>query len=196
MPNHGKREPPVDGQDLEQRDRVTNPQSKFLTQNCSCLKKLQGQKWRRDWRKGSSMTSPPGIYLMRGHQGLTLSLMLWCAYRQEPSMIALWEAQPAAEWDRGRYLHPTIELKSRKYGWIGGRIEEAQRERNPIGRSAVSTNSDPRELPVTETPTKSMHRSVQGPWHKYSRDLPGQASVGEDALLILERLEALRKGEV
>jgi hypothetical protein len=33
---------------LKWRDRVTKPQSKFLTQNCSCLKELQGQKWRRD----------------------------------------------------------------------------------------------------------------------------------------------------
>jgi hypothetical protein len=29
------------------RDWVAIPQSKTLTQNCSCLKELQGQKWRR-----------------------------------------------------------------------------------------------------------------------------------------------------
>jgi hypothetical protein len=27
--------------------KVAIPQSKSLTQNCSCLKELQGQKWRR-----------------------------------------------------------------------------------------------------------------------------------------------------
>jgi hypothetical protein len=30
------------------RDGVAIPQSKTLTQNCSCLKELQGQKWRKD----------------------------------------------------------------------------------------------------------------------------------------------------
>ena len=33
---------------------------------------------------------------------------------------------------------------------------------DPIGRSAVSTNQDPRELPETEPPTRSIHRLVQG----------------------------------
>jgi hypothetical protein len=48
-----------------------------------------------------------GIHLKGRLQGLTLLLMLWCAYRQEPSMAVLWEAQQAAGWDRGRYSHPT-----------------------------------------------------------------------------------------
>jgi hypothetical protein len=29
------------------RDGVAIPQSKTLTQNCSCVKELQGQKWRK-----------------------------------------------------------------------------------------------------------------------------------------------------
>ena len=56
--------PPVDRQGLKQRDRVTNPQSKFLTQNCSCLKELQGQKMEKrlrekrfsDWPKLGSIS--------------------------------------------------------------------------------------------------------------------------------------------
>jgi hypothetical protein len=40
--------PPVDRQGFKWRDGVNNPQTKFLTQNCSCLKEPQGQKWRRD----------------------------------------------------------------------------------------------------------------------------------------------------
>jgi hypothetical protein len=52
IPNNGERElkspPPVDRQGLKKRDSVTNPQSKYLTLNCFCLKELQGQKWRRD----------------------------------------------------------------------------------------------------------------------------------------------------
>jgi hypothetical protein len=47
-----------------------------------------------------------------GLQGLTLLLMLWCAYRQEPGMAILWEALPEVDWDRNRYLYPTIGLKS------------------------------------------------------------------------------------
>ena len=46
-------------------------------------------------------------FISRGGQGLTLLLMLWCAYRQESSMAALQEAQQAAERARCRYLWPT-----------------------------------------------------------------------------------------
>jgi hypothetical protein len=64
MPNSGERVlkslPPGDRGYLKPRDRVMNPQSKLLTQNCSCLKKLQGQKWKRDWRKDGPMTGPTG----------------------------------------------------------------------------------------------------------------------------------------
>ena len=40
-----------EGQDIKWRDGVAIPQSKALTQNCFCLKGLQGQTWRRDERK-------------------------------------------------------------------------------------------------------------------------------------------------
>jgi hypothetical protein len=33
--------PPVEGQGIKWRDEVAIPQSKILTQNCSCLKELQ-----------------------------------------------------------------------------------------------------------------------------------------------------------
>jgi hypothetical protein len=36
--------------------RVTIPQSKTLTHNCSCLKDLQRQKWRKVWGKGDPET--------------------------------------------------------------------------------------------------------------------------------------------
>jgi hypothetical protein len=39
-----------------QVDEVAIPQSKSLTQNCFCLKELQGQKWRRAWGKGGQVT--------------------------------------------------------------------------------------------------------------------------------------------
>jgi hypothetical protein len=41
------------------------PQSKTLTQNCSCLKELQGQKQGRDWEKGNPETGPTWY----SHQG-------------------------------------------------------------------------------------------------------------------------------
>jgi hypothetical protein len=57
MPNSGERElvtspPPVDRQSREKRGGLTNPESKFLTQECFCLKELQRQKWEE--------TSPTG----------------------------------------------------------------------------------------------------------------------------------------
>ena len=45
-------------------------------------------------------------------QGLTLLLMLWCAYGKEFSMAVLLEAQQAADLDRSRYLHPTTGVMS------------------------------------------------------------------------------------
>jgi hypothetical protein len=40
------------------------------------------------------------------------------------------------------------------YGRVRGRIEETEGDGNPIGRSRVSTNPDPSELPETKPPTK------------------------------------------
>lgn len=42
--------PPVGRLGLKWRDGVTNPQSKLLSQDCSCLKELERQKWRRDMK--------------------------------------------------------------------------------------------------------------------------------------------------
>jgi hypothetical protein len=61
-----------------------------------------------------------------------------------------------------------------------------------IGRPAVSTKPDARELPETDPPTKNIHGLVQGSWHISSRGLPGLASVGEH--LVLESLEDPGKG--
>jgi hypothetical protein len=127
----------------------------------------------------------------RGHLGLTLWLVLWCAYKWEPDMAVLWEALPEADWDRCRYLHSTIGLKfgtpmvelgetevRDPYGWIRRRIEEAEKKSDPIGRPADSTNPDPRELPGPEPPTRRI-QLIQDPWHIYSR---GLALVRDDVL--------------
>ena len=74
---------------------------------------------------------------------------------------------------------------------IGERIEEVEGEADPIGKPAVSTNPDPRDLPETELPTWNIPVSIQSPWYTLSSGLPGLASVEEDSIcLILERLEA------
>jgi len=40
------------------RDGFAIPQSKILSQNCFCLKELQGKEWRREQGKGGLLTSP------------------------------------------------------------------------------------------------------------------------------------------
>lgn len=44
----GKSPPVVDRLGVNGKDRITNPQSQFLTPNCSCLKVQQREKWRGD----------------------------------------------------------------------------------------------------------------------------------------------------
>jgi hypothetical protein len=83
---------------------------KILTQNCSCLKEMQGQNWSRDWRKYKQWPPELVIHPMGGHQTLTLLLMLCCACRQEPGMVSFWDVLPAFDWERCRYLKPTIGL--------------------------------------------------------------------------------------
>ena len=38
-----------------------------------------------------------------------------------------------------------------------GRTDEAEGEQDPIGKPAVSTKPDPRELPETEPPGRNIH---------------------------------------
>jgi hypothetical protein len=65
-------------------------------------------------------------------------------------------------------------------GWIRGRIEEDEREIDPVGRPAVQTY--PREFLETESPTRSIHRPMWGHWHICSRSVPGLALVKDDTL--------------
>jgi hypothetical protein len=52
-----------------------------------------------------------GIQLKGRFQGLTLLLMLWCAYKQEPIITVLQETQKSAVRVRCRYLHPSNRQK-------------------------------------------------------------------------------------
>jgi hypothetical protein len=47
-----------------------------------------------------------------------------------------------------------------------------------MGKTAVSIYGAPWEIPESEPPTSWIYGPVGGNWHKYSRDVPGQALVG------------------
>ena len=105
-----------------------------------------------------------GNHLKDSLQDLTLFLILWCTYRQEPSLYALWEYLQAADWDRSRYLHLTNGLKlDDPCGWIGERIEEVRNGCNPIERPAVSPNLDPWDVSDTMPLTKQHTLAVPRP---------------------------------
>jgi hypothetical protein len=68
------------------RDGFTIPQSKTLTHNCSCLKELQGWKWRRAWGKEGPGTGPNKDPVQVEAQGMTLLLRIhyhWSAHKKE-----------------------------------------------------------------------------------------------------------------
>ena len=64
------------------------------------------------------------------------------------------------------------------YGWIRGRIEKAERVSNPIGRSAVSTKPDARELPETKSATRSILGLVPCSCLICSRGMPCLTRIG------------------
>jgi hypothetical protein len=101
---------------------------------------------------------------------------------REPSMAVLWEALSAADWDRCRYLQPTIGLRS---GMTMKELGEGLKELKGIGTPYEEST----QYQLTQTPqssqrwnhqTKSIQGLVCGPWHICSRGLPCLASVGED----------------
>jgi hypothetical protein len=136
-----------------------------------------------NWGKGNPMTGPTWD-LAHGGQ-------VWGAPRPDTTTDAMlclqtgaWHGSPLRD-PSSSWLRQTQILKSNHwtevrnpYGWIRGRIKGAVGEGNPIGRPAASTDPDSREFSDTEPPT----RLVRGPWHIYSRGLPGLVSVGEDVL--------------
>ena len=60
------------------------------------------------------------------------------------------------------------------YGRVRGRIEEAEGDANPIGRTTVSANLNPWELPKSEPPTKE---------HTWAGPRPQGTYVEEDCLI-------------
>ena len=69
-------------------------------------------------------------------------------------MAVLWEALPVAYWDRHKIPIPNHWTEvGNQYGWIRGRIKEAEGEGDPIWRTSVSINLDTKELSETKAPT-------------------------------------------
>ena len=164
---------------------ATKSQSKFLTQNCSCLKKLQGLKRTRDWPKANPMTNPTWE---PSHDGRLVGCVCVCVWGGTKAwhyygiiglQMGAWHGWPLRgptnSW-LGQKQKLTLDHCTEvgdPYSWIRIRIEEAEKENKPIVC---------RDLPETEPPTRSIQELVWGPWHICTRGLPGLASVGEDML--------------
>jgi hypothetical protein len=107
-----KRPPPVVTQGLQWRDGDINPPSKFFDTKLFLSKRnAEKKKWSRHWTNGWAVTSPSWDHSIVGYKSLTLLLMLCCACRQKPSIAAIWEALPVADWDRCRYSQANIGLR-------------------------------------------------------------------------------------
>jgi hypothetical protein len=113
-------------------------------------------------------------------------LLLYCAYRQEPSMVVRWEGLTTADWNRYRYSYPSIGLRvGSPMEELRGGLKELKVIASPPGgggeRPRVSTNLGPSKLPETEPPTKEHTHTQAGPrsLHICSRGLPCLASVRE-----------------
>jgi hypothetical protein len=63
---------------------------------------------------------------------------------------------------------------------LGVGLKELKGIATPMGRTTISTNSDPSELLETENQPKSIHRLACGPQHIHKKGLPCLVSVGED----------------
>jgi hypothetical protein len=104
--------PPFARQDPESRSGNIDPSTQFLTQMPSYLKEMRGPKWSKAWRKGQPVTSPTRDPSHRRTPNPNTITHSCCASRQEPCMAVLWEALPAADWDKCRYLHTIIGLRT------------------------------------------------------------------------------------
>ena len=103
--------PPVDRYSPQLKHEATYSSSKFWPRTVFLSKGNAGSKMEQRLKERTSRDQL-GINPMCRHQTLTLLLMPCCAFRQQPSMDVLCETIPAADWDRCRYLHPTMGLRS------------------------------------------------------------------------------------
>jgi hypothetical protein len=127
------------------------------------------------------------------HQTLTLLQMPRCAYRKEPGMAVSTEILLAAKTDTDRANHWTESGNPR--GKVRVRTEGAEGDWNPIGKTTVSTNPDPWELPGTNQRTYLGWSVPPTPIHIQQEDYclvwPQQERMG----LILQKLAVPGKGD-
>jgi hypothetical protein len=98
----------------------------------------------------------------------TLLVMPRCACKREPCMAALWEALPALDWGRWRYLQPTIRPS------LVEELEEGLKEpkgiANPQEEQCQLTGPPQSSQRLSHQP-KSIHGLVCGPCYTSSREL-------------------------
>jgi hypothetical protein len=131
--------------------------------------------------------------------GLILLWMLWCTYggalhgRPLRGLTSSWLRQTPLLTSK---LTPNQWTKAGDPcgGWIRERLEEAEENGDPIGRPAVSTNLDPRDLSDTEPPTR-WHTLVGQRLPTYTAENCPVWPQWEMIHLTLERLEAPGSGE-
>jgi hypothetical protein len=74
---------------------------------------------------------------------------------KEPGMAALQEAKQAADWDWGRYLHPTNSLRPGTPGVeLEEKLEEVEEDIYPMWKPAISTNLNHWDLSHIEPPIR------------------------------------------
>ena len=140
--------PPVDRQGPQWSDKVSNTPSKYFSQSYFCLKEMQGQNGADIERKAIQWLMCLGFHSMGRQQTLTRLLIPCCAYRQEPSMVLLWEGLPVADWDRCSYLTANYWTKVwDPSGRVRGRIEGTEGNGNAIGILTILINLVPWVLP-------------------------------------------------
>ena len=99
--------------------------SNILTQNCSCLKKMQGQRVEQRLKERSCRLPHLGIHPTCRHQTKTLLEMPRSACWQEPDTAISCEAVPDPDQYRWRCWQPNIRLST---GTPMGELEEGLKE--------------------------------------------------------------------
>jgi hypothetical protein len=66
-------------------------------------------------------------------------------------------------------------------GWIRRKLEEDEKEGNPVGGQVVIINLDPRDLSDTGPPNSQHIPAEMRPQHVYSRGLLGLGLLSDDA---------------
>jgi hypothetical protein len=94
-----------------------------------------------------------------------------------------WLKGPTSSWKSQMQIfapNPWTETAD-PFGWIRGKLEEAEEEGNPAGGPAVSINLDPEISQTLNHQQGSIHQLLCGPQHIYSRGLQNLGLVREDA---------------